>query len=112
MAGLREALCEACREECGGKEKEQREERPMRAPSIDREQLGPQPNKESPTGGEKEKPPVVVTSRDGTSAHDPERQMDAQMLHTVSDERLTKLIGTGGQTALCYQLYTQGGVAT
>ena len=64
MAGLRETLCEACRDECRGQE--WREERSMRAPSIDREQLGPQPNKESPAEGEKEKPPVVVTSRDGT----------------------------------------------
>ena len=31
----------------------------MRAPSTDREQRGPQPNKESSVGGKKEKQPVV-----------------------------------------------------
>ena len=69
MAGLRERLCEACRDECRGQDR--REERSMRAPSNERELPGPQPNKESPVGGEKEKPPVVVTSGYGTSACEP-----------------------------------------
>ena len=55
---------------------------------------------------------MVVTSRDGTSAYEPEKQMDAQVLQIFSDDKMTKLITTGGPTALCYQLYTQGGVAT
>ena len=88
MAGLRARLCEACRDECRGQD--QREERSGRAPSNERERPGPQPNKESPAGGEKEKPTVVVT--------------DAQLLRVFSDERMTKLMTTGGPTSLCYQL--------
>ena len=57
MAGLRESLCDTCREECGT--------RSVRAPSTDREQQGPQPNKASSEGSEKEKQPVEVRSRDG-----------------------------------------------
>ena len=38
--------------------------------------------------------------------------MDAQVLQIFSDDKMTKLITTGVPTALCYQLYTQGGVAT
>ena len=47
MAGLRETLCDTCREEGRGQEREQCEERSVRAPSNDREQRGPQQNKES-----------------------------------------------------------------
>ena len=69
MAGLRETFCEACWDECRGQDR--REEMSRRAPSNDMERPSPQPNKESPAGGEKEKPPVVVTSGDGTSACEP-----------------------------------------
>ena len=104
MAGLRETLCEICREECRGQEREQREERSIRAPSIDREQQGPQPNKESSAGGEKEKKPVVMLSCDGTRAHKPEKQGYGHGLQVFDNKRMTKLITTGGPTALCYQL--------
>ena len=111
MAGLRETLCETCREEGRGQEREQCEERSVWAPAIDREQRGPQPNKESSVGGEKEKQPVVMLSRDGTRAREPEKQGDGHRLQVFHDAQMTKLITTGGPTALCYQLYTQGGVA-
>ena len=55
--GLRETLCDSFREEGRGQEREQCDERSVRAPSTDREQRGPQPNKESSVGGEKEKQP-------------------------------------------------------
>ena len=47
--------------------------RSVRAPSTDREQQGPQPNKASSVGGEKEKQPVEVLSRDGIRTREPER---------------------------------------
>ena len=111
MAGLRETLCDTCREEGRGQEREQCEERSVRAPSNDREQRGPQQNKESSVGGEKEKQPVVMLSRDGTRARKPEKQGDGQGLQVFDDARMTKLITTGGPTAFCYQLYSQAGVA-
>ena len=43
--GLREILCDSCWQECRCQEREQCEERSVRAPSTDREQRGPQPNK-------------------------------------------------------------------
>ena len=104
MEGLRETLCETCREECRGQEREQREERSMRAPSMDREQRGLQPNKESSAGDEKEKQPVVMLSCDGTRAHKPEKQGYGHGLQVFDNKRMTKLITTGGPTALCYQL--------
>ena len=110
MEGLRETLCETCREECRGQEREQREERSMRAPSMDREQRGLQPNKESSAGDEKEKQPVVMLSCDGTRACEPEKQGDGHGLQVFDNNQMTKLIATGGPTALCYQLYIQGGV--
>ena len=67
MVGLRETLCDSCREEGRGQEREQCKERSVRAPSTDREQRGRQPNKESLVGGDKEKQPVVMKSRDGTT---------------------------------------------
>ena len=109
--GLRETLCDSCREEGRGQEREQCEERSVRAPSTDREHRGPQPNKESSVGGEKEKQPVVMLSRDRTRARKPEKQGDGHGLLVFDDSRMTKLITTGGPTAFCYQLYTQGGVA-
>ena len=45
MVGLREILCDSCWQECRCQEREQCEERSVRAPSTDREQRGPQPNK-------------------------------------------------------------------
>ena len=83
----------------------------MRAPSIDREHRGPQPNKESSVGGEKEKQPVVMLSRDRTRAREPEKQGCGHGLLVFNDSRMTKLITTGRPTAFCYQLYTQDGVA-
>ena len=110
MAGLKETLCEACRGECRGQDR--REESSRRAPSTDMDRPGPQPNKESTAEGEKEKPPVVVTSRDGASAYVPGKPTDAPVLQLFSDQRMTKLVTDGGSTSLCYQLYTEGGVAT
>ena len=78
----------------------------MRAPSTDREHGGPQPNKESSVGGEKEKQPVVMLSRDRTRARKPEKQGCGHGLLVFNDSRMTKLITTGGLTAFC----TQGGV--
>ena len=111
MAGLRETLCNSCREEGRSQEREQCKERSVRAPSTDREQRGPQPNKESSVGGDKEKQPVVMLSRNGTRAREPENQRDNHGLLVFEDSRMTKLMNTGGPTAFCYQLYTQGGVA-
>ena len=78
----------------------------MRAPSTDREHGGPQPNKESSVGGEKEKQPVVMLSRDRTRGREPEKQGCGHGLLVFNDSRMTKLITTGGLTAFC----TQGGV--
>ena len=83
----------------------------MRAPSTNREHRGPQPNKESSVGGEKEKQPVVMLSRDRTRAREPEKHRDGHGLLVFNDSRMTKLITTGRPTAFCYQLYTQSGVA-
>ena len=109
-AGLKDKLCEACRDECSGRDR--REEMSRRAPSTNRELPGPKPNKESTAEGEKKKPTVVVTSRDGASASVPGKPTDAPVLQLYSDHRMTKLVTTGGPTSLCYQLYTEGGVAT
>ena len=62
-------------------------------------------------GGEKEKQPVVMLSRDRTRAREPEKQGDGHGLLVFDDSRMTKLITTGRPTAFCYQLYTQSGVA-
>ena len=83
----------------------------MRAPSTDREQGGPQPNKESSVGGKKEKQPVVMLSRNRTRARELEKQGDGHGLLVFNDSRMTKLITTDGLTAFCYQLYTQSRVA-
>ena len=47
---------------------------------------------------------MVMLSCDGTRAHEPEKQGDGHGLQVFDDERMTKLITTGGPTALCYQL--------
>ena len=58
---------------------------------------------------------MVLTSRDGASISSTVRagasSTEAPALQHYSDRRMTKLISTGGPTSLCYQLYTEGGVA-
>ena len=111
MADLRETLCDNCREEGRAHERKQCGSRSVRAPSTKREQRGPQPAKAHSAGGEKEKLPVEVLSRDGRRIRKPERQGDSHGLEAFDNSRMTKLITTGGPTAVCYQLYTQCGVA-
>ena len=82
-------------------------ELPRRDTSSDRERPDPRPNKEATAKGEREKPPVVVTSRDGASVS----STVAPALQLYSNRRMTNLVSTGGPTSLCYQLYTEGGVA-
>ena len=51
-----------------------------------------------------------MEGRDGTRTRELEKQGDSHGLVVFDDLRMTKLITTGGPTAICYQLYTQGGV--
>ena len=59
---------------------------------------------------------MVLTSRDGASLSATVRagasSEEAPALQQYSDARMTKLISTGGPMSLCYQLYTEGNVAT
>ena len=58
---------------------------------------------------------MVLTSRDGASISSIVRagatSTEASALQHYSDWRMTKLISTGGQTLLGYQLFTEGGVS-
>ena len=58
---------------------------------------------------------MVLTIKDGASISSLVRvgasSTEAPALQHYSDRRMTKVISTGGPTLLCYQLYTEGGVA-
>ena len=66
--------------------------------------------------GEGGRRPAILTSRDGVSLTEAMRagtsSEEAPVMQQYSEMRMTKLISTGGPTAICYQLYTEGNMAT
>ena len=93
MENLKDSFCDRCRDEGKVPEREHGS-RSVRASSTEKE---------------KERPPVEVVSRDGRRVR--MEELEAAGMQAFDDSRLTKLITIGGPTAICYQLWTQSGVA-
>ena len=93
MENLKDSFCDRCRDE--GK--------------VPEREHGSRSVRASSTKKEKERPPVEVVSRDGRRVR--MEELEAAGMQAFDDSRLTKLITIGGPTAICYQLWTQCGVA-